>query len=521
MESTNQGVPFGGNTSPFSSWGDVGAPHMATLSLPGLTIGLPIWLFSTSVVQNTAIPEQSSQQLDDSRVTPQPSTSSNSSPPSSFDEAGKAKNEVPEKKKEKKKKEKKKKQPKAKRGNQASSSENPHTALTRPKFPCVICKGDHYHRDCPCIPRILRDWSPHLHNPVSSTSGDHVESTLSTSESEAPGQKGKCKFPCKLHEGNHAVHRCPFLDEAKRVLDDRLVSPLRLPPRYKKLLLSLSLVENLADTPLWSAEASIIEDKPYESTPDKSQKVEVAVDPVLPSEDPSSDDTVTEENKDDTVQILFVSTDSDEHGGSLPIPLPQEGSLSESYPAIYSVPPPSNLVVSFDWNMLGRPRLPASVLFQIIAQIYRMVMADTIIDEGASVSILSSISWKALGSPSLLPEMRNLTGFDKGTSRPLGILPNVPITLRGKTVHVNVMVVQGPLDYNLILGRDYIYCMGVIVSSLFRVMCFPDEGRVVKLVDQLSFPGSHIANSRMPSLNGLLMQGMSHQSPVHPLDERE
>ena len=68
MESTNQGFPLGGNPSPFSSWGDVGAPHMATLSLPGLTIGLPLWLFSTSVVQNTVIPEQSSQQLDDTRV---------------------------------------------------------------------------------------------------------------------------------------------------------------------------------------------------------------------------------------------------------------------------------------------------------------------------------------------------------------------------------------------------------------------------------------------------------------------
>ena len=149
-----------------------------------------------------------------------------------------------------------------------------------------------------------------------------------------------------------------------------------------------------------------------------------------------------------------------------------------------------------------------------------MVMAGTIIDEGASVSILSSTAWKALGSPSLLPEMRNLTGFDKGTSRPLGILPNVPITLRGKTVHMNVMVVQGPLDYNLLLGRDYIYCMGAIVSSLFRVMCFPHEGRVVKLVDQLSFPGSRIANSQIPTLNGLFTQEMP-PPPVLLPDECE
>jgi len=150
-----------------------------------------------------------------------------------------------------------------------------------------------------------------------------------------------------------------------------------------------------------------------------------------------------------------------------------------------------------------------------------MVMAGTIIDEGASVSILSSTAWKALSSLSLLLEMRNLTGFDKGTSRPLGILPNVPITLRGKTIQLNVMVVQGPLDDNLLLGRDYIYCMRAIVSSLLRVMFFLYEGRMVKLVDQLSFPGSHIANSRIPSLNGLFTHGMSHQSPVRPPNERE
>ena len=148
-------------------------------------------------------------------------------------------------------------------------------------------------------------------------------------------------------------------------------------------------------------------------------------------------------------------------------------------------------------------------------------MVGTIIDEGASVSILSSTTWKVLGSPLLLLEIRNLSGFNKGTSQPLGILPNLPITLRRKTVYLNVMVVQGPLYYNLLLGRDYIYSMGAIVSSLFRVMCFPHEGRIVQLVDQLSFPGSNTTIIQMPSLIGLFEQGMSHQSPVHPSNDRE
>jgi len=42
---------------------------MATLSLQGLAIGPPEWLFLTSVIQNTVILEQSNQQPDDTRVT--------------------------------------------------------------------------------------------------------------------------------------------------------------------------------------------------------------------------------------------------------------------------------------------------------------------------------------------------------------------------------------------------------------------------------------------------------------------
>jgi len=70
-------------------------------------------------------------------------------------------------------------------------------------------------------------------------------------------------------------------------------------------------------------------------------------------------------------------------------------------------------------------------------------------------------------------------GFNRGTNRPLGILPQLHITLGGKTIYLNVMVVPGALDYNLLLGRDYVYQMGAIVSTLFQVICFPHEGRIV------------------------------------------
>jgi len=147
MES-NQGTPLGGSPSPFSSWGDIGAPYMATLSLPRITIGLPVWLFSTSIVQNTIIP----QQPDDTEVIPSPSTSLVSPSPSSssLGETSNTKNQVAKKKK--KGKEKKKKKSIKQGGNHASSCENPHTKPSKHRSPCIICKGDHLHRDCPYIP---------------------------------------------------------------------------------------------------------------------------------------------------------------------------------------------------------------------------------------------------------------------------------------------------------------------------------------------------------------------------------
>jgi len=115
-ESTNKGIPFNGNPSPFPRFGNIGAPYMATLSLPGLTIGLPVWLFSTSLIQNFIIsPQWSTPQTGknqppvDSKVDPLPSSSVVSSSPSSSSpgESIGTSNQVAKKKKKRKKKKKK------------------------------------------------------------------------------------------------------------------------------------------------------------------------------------------------------------------------------------------------------------------------------------------------------------------------------------------------------------------------------------------------------------------------------
>ena len=109
-ESTNQGIHFDGNPSPFPSFGNIGAPYMATLSLLVLTIGLLVWLFSTSLVQNGGTPSTKQNQPPvDPEVDPSPSSLFVSPSPSSssLGESSDTSNQVAEKKKKGKEKKKK------------------------------------------------------------------------------------------------------------------------------------------------------------------------------------------------------------------------------------------------------------------------------------------------------------------------------------------------------------------------------------------------------------------------------
>jgi hypothetical protein len=159
-------------------------------------------------------------------------------------------------------------------------------------------------------------------------------------------------------------------------------------------------------------------------------------------------------------------------------------------PLIPSTPPPSPRMVSFDWNDLVEPRLPSSAPFQIRVEVNSTNIYRCIVDEGASASILSSSVWKVLGSPKLVSSSHELLAFDRCPSEYLGVLPQLPISLGGKIVLVDVIVVQGPLDFNMLLGRDYVYAMNVVVSTLFRVMHFPHNGSIVT-IDQLASDNHH------------------------------
>jgi hypothetical protein len=53
IDDTNQGTPLQGDSCSFPFFGNVGVPLMATLYIPGLNVGLPVWLGTIPNVPNT------------------------------------------------------------------------------------------------------------------------------------------------------------------------------------------------------------------------------------------------------------------------------------------------------------------------------------------------------------------------------------------------------------------------------------------------------------------------------------
>ena len=96
-------------------------------------------------------------------------------------------------------------------------------------------------------------------------------------------------------------------------------------------------------------------------------------------------------------------------------------------------------------------------------------------------------------------------GGDKHSHGISVIAPQEQIEIQGARddhhIHMDMMVVLGPLDFNMLLGCGYTYAMGVLISSPFRVVCFPHEGRIVT-IDQLSFFGLDVAVGLPSSLPG-------------------
>ena len=77
--------------------------------------------------------------------------------------------------------------------------------------------------------------------------------------------------------------------------------------------------------------------------------------------------------------------------------------------------------------------------------------------------------------------MINLRVWDGHSSQPIGLFCNCPITLVGKTIFVDVEVIDAPLDYNILLGHSYTYVMSTVPSAVHRKMLFSHNGKIVTI----------------------------------------
>jgi hypothetical protein len=153
-----------------------------------------------------------------------------------------------------------------------------------------------------------------------------------------------------------------------------------------------------------------------------------------------------------------------------------------------------------------KPRLPYHVAFQIVVAYpmknFTWNIFCTVVDEGARTCVMLLACWKVVGQPIFSSSPTLLTSFDAHSFRPHGIIPSFPMQLGGKTMCVEVEVVDVPLNYNLLLGRSWNYAMQSVVATVFWVLLFPHEGRTVT-IDQLSFsrPNPSLGASTVPMID--------------------
>jgi hypothetical protein len=199
------------------------------------------------------------------------------------------------------------------------------------------------------------------------------------------------------------------MDEALKLLEDMTISQPQLPAAYRKLSLNPPVIDGMITlvpssvnpidhvinlvTSLVEPVDKVVDPIPSSinpTIPSESETQEVdpfpPVNPILSLENetqvvdlisPLVDPTLPLQSKPDTTHVFLVDTES-------PVP--------RGIPPSLIGPPPSNEAICFDWDVLTGPRLPSYMPFQITVQVCGRDVPQTLIDEGSSISILSSIA---------------------------------------------------------------------------------------------------------------------------------
>jgi hypothetical protein len=107
---------------------------------------------------------------------------------------------------------------------------------------------------------------------------------------------------------------------------------------------------------------------------------------------------------------------------------------------------------------------------------------------------MSKLVWKKLGSPKLVPSAITLRAYDDRPSSLEGIFQNVLVEFGGKTILIDIEVINAPLDYNILFRRSYMYAMKAVASSVFRMMMFPHNGKIITIDKLTHYEPNHSSN---------------------------
>lgn len=99
---------------------------------------------------------------------------------------------------------------------------------------------------------------------------------------------------------------------------------------------------------------------------------------------------------------------------------------------------------------------------------------------------MSKTVWKKLGFPKIKPFDITLRAYDERPCALVGLYQDVLVQPADKTILTDKEVLDAQLDYNILLGRSYMYEMKAVTSSVFRVMIFPHDRKIVT-IDQLTY----------------------------------
>ncbi|CAL2247486.1 unnamed protein product [Prunus armeniaca] len=115
----------------------------------------------------------------------------------------------------------------------------------------------------------------------------------------------------------------------------------------------------------------------------------------------------------------------------------------------------------------------------ILAHVEGVPVSKVFVDYGATVNILPYSLMKKLdkSKEDLIPSDVVMSSFVGDKSKTIGVLL-LKITVADQTRVVAFYVVESSMDYNILLGRDWIHQSGCIPSSLFQLLFFWDGQRV-------------------------------------------